>query len=141
MSSLIEKLNLSGKIKLLKPVEPDDVIDICRLADAGIHPIENTCLNHYYCLPNKIFQYIQAGLPILCSNLPEMKKIIDTHEVGKVFDINNINNTASIINNFFNNKVQLTNYRNNSINASKQLTWSIEKKKLIDIYSHVYSMS
>ena len=55
---LIESYSLMDRVRVLPAVLPNEVISICSVADVGIHPIENTCLNHFYCLPNKIFQYI-----------------------------------------------------------------------------------
>jgi glycosyltransferase involved in cell wall biosynthesis len=117
------------------------VISICSVADVGIHPIENTCLNHFYCLPNKLFQYIQAGIPVLCSDFPEMRKIVNGYKVGEVFDVEDINNISNTINIFFEDMEKLMEYKNNCIKASATLNWNIEKIKLLDIYSQLLSTS
>ena len=122
-------------------VSPNEVISICSVADVGIHPIENTCLNHFYCLPNKLFQYIQAGIPVLCSDFPEMRKIVDGYKVGEVFDVEDVNNISNTINIFFEDMEKLMEYKNNCIKASATLNWNIEKIKLLDIYSQLLSTS
>ncbi len=53
-------------------------------ADVGLSLTENTCLNHYYCLPNKIFEYFMAGIPVITSDLVEQRRIIRNHGVGVV---------------------------------------------------------
>lgn len=47
--------------------------------------MQGTCLNHCLALPNKIFEYIQAGIPILVSDLPEMQRVVVDYGVGEVF--------------------------------------------------------
>jgi glycosyltransferase involved in cell wall biosynthesis len=53
-------------------------------ADVGILFYEDNCLNHRYCSPNKMFEYLMAGLPVIVSNLVEMKKITEQYEIGVV---------------------------------------------------------
>ena len=53
-------------------------------ADFGILFYEDTCLNHRYCSPNKIFEYLMAGIPVLTSNLHEMRRLVETESVGLV---------------------------------------------------------
>ncbi len=51
-------------------------------ASLGAIPYENTGLNHLYCTPNKLWEFPAAGVPILCTDLVEMSKIVKTHEIG-----------------------------------------------------------
>jgi glycosyltransferase involved in cell wall biosynthesis len=54
------------------------------LADLGISLEEDLGLNYRFALPNKIFDYIQAEIPVLVSDLPEMKKIVSDYKVGEI---------------------------------------------------------
>jgi len=65
-------------------VEPNILLDYTSSADFGLLFYENNCLNHYYCSPNKMFEYLMAEIPVIVSNLYEMKKIIEQHDVGIV---------------------------------------------------------
>ena len=132
---ILRNNNLNDRIKFSTLVKPDEVVNVCRFADIGIHPVENTCLNNYYCLPNKIFQYIHAGLPVLCSDFPEMRKIVKTYKVGKVFNIDNTEGIISLVNEMIDDVDKLSKYKHNSIIASEKLNWSIEKQTLTGIYS------
>jgi glycosyltransferase involved in cell wall biosynthesis len=58
-------------------VSPQELLDFTSSADVGISLIENTCLSYYYCLPNKVFEYIISGLPVIISDFPEMARLID----------------------------------------------------------------
>lgn len=67
-----------------KAVTPEVLLDYTCSADFGILFYENSCLNHYYCSPNKIFEYLMAEIPVIVSNLYEMKRLVESNEVGVV---------------------------------------------------------
>lgn len=49
-----------------------ELTDICCQADIGVMPVLPDCMNSYYCSPNKMFDYMMAGLPVVAADLPEM---------------------------------------------------------------------
>jgi glycosyltransferase involved in cell wall biosynthesis len=65
-----------GSIHFLPAVEPKRVLDYTTGADVGVIGVEDTCLNNRYSLPNKLFEYLLAGVPILCPDLPEMRRVV-----------------------------------------------------------------
>jgi len=65
-------------------VSPDVLLNYTSSADFGISTIEDICLSYRYCLPNKMFEYLMADIPVIVSNLPEMKKLIKEYKVGVV---------------------------------------------------------
>jgi len=67
-------------------VAPEVVLEYTASADIGIHLIQNTCLNHYYCMPNKLFEYAMAGIPILVSNMKEMATMVTQNAMGMVIE-------------------------------------------------------
>ncbi|MDC0994016.1 glycosyltransferase [bacterium] len=69
-----------------KAVSPDVLLSYTVSADAGIHTIKNTCLNHFYCMPNKLFEYAMAGLPVIVSNMKEMREFVESNEIGIVVE-------------------------------------------------------
>lgn len=100
-------------------------------ADVGIVPYENTCLNHYYCLPNKLFEYIHAGLPVIVNNLNDLEQIVLENSVGWVIDIDNELDFEKLINK------SILNYNNmdeNIVRFKHKYNWSNEKQKLIENY-------
>ncbi len=84
VESEVERLGLEDKIKFKPPVAPADLHAHTCSADIGVTLLEDTCLNHRYALPNKLFEYLMAGLPVLASDLPEMGRIVEEYEVGRV---------------------------------------------------------
>jgi glycosyltransferase involved in cell wall biosynthesis len=65
-------------------VRPDELLRFTASADVGLCLIEDSCLSYRYCLPNKLFEYVMAGIPVVASNLPEMRRFIEEQRVGFV---------------------------------------------------------
>lgn len=55
-------------------------------ADLGVIPYENVCLNHWYCSPNKLWEYPAAGVPILASPFPILRETIERADIGLLLD-------------------------------------------------------
>lgn len=138
LNALKEKvnlLNLDEKIKFLGRIEPHKLVNLTPLADLGLSIEEDLGLNYRYALPNKIFDYIQAQVPILISDLPEMKNIIDTFKVGKIFYnrnpiavANQIEQMLSLEKSFFGKSLKI---------ASEELIWDTEIEKLKSIFNSI----
>jgi len=77
---------LSGRVHFLPPVPPADVIAAASTADVGVSPIPDVGLNYRWSLPNKLFQYMAAGLPVVASNFPQVREIVEGSGAGVVVD-------------------------------------------------------
>ena len=75
-----------ARIHYKEPVPPGEVIAHASGADVGLCLYEDTCLNHRYCLPNKLFESLLSGLPVLASNLPDQAAVVDLHGGGWVVE-------------------------------------------------------
>lgn len=84
--ALASQTGVADRLYLLPPVKSADVVPAANGADIGIWTLPNLSKNFYYALPNKIFEYLAAGLPIACANFPEARAIIDRYRVGVTFD-------------------------------------------------------
>ena len=73
---------VSPNIHFHPAVEPDRVLDYVGDADVGLCLIENVCLSYYLSLPNKLFECIMAGIPVIASDFPEMKRIVEESRCG-----------------------------------------------------------
>lgn len=74
------------RLRLLPPVPSWQVVAAASGADAGIWTLPNLSKNFYYALPNKIFEYLAAGLPVLVANFPEAAGLVHRYDVGLAFD-------------------------------------------------------
>lgn len=73
-----------ANIHLHPPVPHQRVVEYTSGADVGLCFVENVSLSDYYCLPNKLFEYSFAGVPVLASNFPEIERVVHEFSLGKV---------------------------------------------------------
>jgi glycosyltransferase involved in cell wall biosynthesis len=104
------------------------------LAHLGLSLDASKCLNYYYSLPNKLFDYIHAGIPVLCSDLPELRHVIQSYEVGEVVQDLSPVALAGAMRHCLEEK-RLTFYRSNTLRASQELNWEKEERVLASIFS------
>lgn len=130
--NLKDDLKLQNRIYFLDSIPQGEVLKYVKSSDLGIIPYENTCLNHYYCLPNKFFQFIQMGKPIVVSDFPELKEKVEKYHLGYIFNPNLPEDIADSINKVFSNKYNIR--EENMIAFLHDYNWENEKKKLIDLY-------
>ncbi|MCM8612121.1 glycosyltransferase [Accumulibacter sp.] len=103
-------------------------------ADAGVIPYQATCLNNHFCTPNKLFEFIAAGIPILGSDLPEIRSMITGRGIGLVGDMSSPRATASLIDDLFADEARLSAWRDNLQQVRRTVCWEAEEGKLIAIY-------
>lgn len=120
-----------GKIVFLGRLSPDELHKKTLEAKVGLSLEEDLGLNYHYALPNKLFDYIQARVPVIVADLPEMRNIVQTYKVGQVLIERTPENLAQLIRNVM---AEANVYSNNLETASMELCWENESKKLLDIY-------
>ena len=136
---LEEKLKnkkIKEKIVLINKLPKQELLHYTLNADIGLSIDKNTNLNYYYSLPNKVFDYLQAGLPILASRLPEIEKIINHYKVGDFIENHKPESIAFKINEMLNAPSLLEEYKRNCLTAAKELSWLNEKQKLIKVFTN-----
>lgn len=69
------------------PVPHDELVSFIQDADAAFCLIEDVSLSDHYCLPNKLFEYAFAGLPVIASRLPDIQKMVDEYHLGTCADL------------------------------------------------------
>jgi glycosyltransferase involved in cell wall biosynthesis len=104
-------------------------------ADLGLSLDKNTNINYRYSLPNKIFDYLQAGIPVLVSNLVEIRKIVERYDVGDFIPGHNPRDIAAKVNEILGNQTLMERWRKNCTFAARQLNWENESKILMEVYN------
>ena len=84
--ALARKSGVEKRVILVPPVPSSDVVAAARGADAGIWTLPALCRNFTLALPNKIFEYLAANLPVLAAHYPEAARLVVENRVGLVFD-------------------------------------------------------
>lgn len=135
---IAEEHGVHERFDFFGPVPSDMVTTYASCADLGIAPIENVCLSYYYCSPNKVFEYLNAGLPVVASDFPEMRRVIEEFSVGGVFDPENPSDIARAIKDIKENPEAARQMRANTVNAAGKFHWGNEAEKLLNIYKGLY---
>ncbi len=104
-------------------------------ADIGISIEENIGLNYYYALPNKIFDYIKAGIPILASELPEIRNIVSHYKVGEFIQSHSPEHIADSIKSMLISDEKLKQYSENCKIAEQELCWENDFEAAMQIFT------
>lgn len=118
-------------IHYLSQVRPEELLDYVTSADIGLAIIENSCLNHYLCLPNKVFEYLKSKIPIIVSDFPELEALINRFDCGwkvspdKVSILNCIDSISI---------ADIAKKKRGALNASLFFDWRDEERNLQKAY-------
>lgn len=105
----------------------------CRAA-FGLTLDKDTNLNYRYSLPNKIFDYAAAGIPVLASSLIETKKIFEKYPIGLLVDSHNANNIATRMHEMMQNEMAIQIWKQNTMKLSAENNWEIEVESMRELY-------
>lgn len=137
LKQLAEELKIDSRVLFHKAVPLAALWEYVGAADLGMILIRNTCMNHYFSLPNKLFENMQSGTPVVSSNFPELNKIVDGYGIGLCCDPEDVVDIAEKINYMKNNPDQYLQFKNNAFNAKQELIWEKEQLLLIDAYKNI----
>lgn len=130
-------LNLESKVIFTGRVPFQELMQYTKVADVGVTLDKDTNLNYRYSLPNKLFDYLHADLPIIASNLIEVKKIIETYKIGVVLSNHDPKQMAEEINAYLTNDSLCLQAKQNLDQAKADLNWGKEKQVLIKEYEAI----
>jgi len=116
-------------------VSPQVVLEYTSSADLGISLIENTCLSYYYCMPNKLFEYSMAGLPVLVSNMKDMAELVVANNMGEVIEDFSVIGINQAIDNFL--QQNLVNMKDNAYRVACENSWEVQEQKMLEAYKGI----
>ena len=127
--------NKKNNIFFHPAVAPEIVLKYTSSADIGISFIENTCLSYYFCLPNKLFEYAMAGLPVIVSNMKEMKELVEKYDMGIVVQDDKIKSINSAIDKIIGSNIEQM--KQNARICAEENSWETQEIKMINEYKRV----
>lgn len=119
-----------------KAVSPDILLDYTSSTDFGLSIIEDSCLSYRYCLPNKMFEYAMADIPIIVSNLFEMKKVVEEYEIGVVLRENSSNGLGNAIKKA--KSLDRIVLEENIQKVKEIYNWEEQEKNLLNVYNNLW---
>ena len=131
LRALAEELGVQDRILFHPAVPVADLKDYIGAADVEMVLIEGTyCASYAYSLPNKFFESIQACVPMACSDLPEMGKIVRQYDIGILVKENDEKSVAEAVMKMRNDKQFYHRLTMNMEKAKEELCWEKESLKL-----------
>ena len=132
---LAQRAGASQRLILAPPVPSRDVVAAARGASGGIYTVLDVGRNFRFALPNKIFEYMAANVPVLSADYPEPAKIIAEHRIGLTFDPHCPRSIAAAINRMIDDPAFAAECRANTQDALSALGADQEWEKIVAIYS------
>jgi glycosyltransferase involved in cell wall biosynthesis len=134
LKELVVEMKLESKVKFLGRLPLHQLREVTRQADLGISLEEDLGLNYRFALPNKLFDYIQAGVPVLVSNLPEMRRIVERYRVGVIAETYQWKAVSELMKTALFDQEKRQVWNQNLPKAAKELCWENEEKVLKQLY-------
>ncbi|UGA48289.1 glycosyltransferase family 4 protein [Bradyrhizobium quebecense] len=132
--ALARRTGVEGRLVLAPPVPSKDVVAAARGADAGIWTLPALCRNFTFALPNKIFEYLAADLPVLVAHYPEAKRLVMENEVGLTFDPYDPRSIAESINRLVQDKQLRATLTASTRKTLARLDAKSEWRKVVSLY-------
>lgn len=138
LKSMTNSFNLSGRIKFFPIMPWEKLMRFTKSADAGVSLDMDTNINYRFSLPNKLFDYISAGIPVIAGNLPEVGKIVSEHKCGILLPVVTSEEISLSFKMLKGKPGLLAELRQNAAKASLSINWDIESFIVNDFYRKVF---
>lgn len=135
MKVLIRQLNLNEKVMMMDKLPFNELRQYTANVDLGLSLDKPLHLNYTYSLPNKLFDYIHAGTPVLVSDLPELRRIVSEYGVGAIASTVEPAALAASIKSALSDPYY-EQWKLNCVAAKDKLNWQNESTILKEIFSN-----
>jgi len=138
LKKMADETELSGRVSFIPKVPWSEMMRYTKSADAGLSLDKNTNLNYRFSLPNKLFDYISAGIPVIAGDLPEVTRIITENTCGVIIPEVNPDEIGQAIRLLQSNRDLLSVLRQNAKTTSEIINWDIESQKVTELYKDFF---
>lgn len=137
--ALARELGVSDRVTIEPPVPPGDVVAFAAEATIGLCLIEDVAVSYRLSLPNKLFECMHAGLPLVGSDLPEIRRLIDRHGFGLTADPEDTDSVVRALRTILSDEALARKMRENALAAAKEHTWEKEAAIIREVFDRVTS--
>ncbi len=137
LKEMRKELKLEERVIITGKVPYEQLAQYTRIADLGLSMDKDTNLNYRYSLPNKLFDYIHAGIPVLVSPLVEISRIVNDYQIGTIIESHEPKHIAKTISSIFADQKRYASWKKNLLKAQEELNWEQEEQQLLTCISKV----
>jgi glycosyltransferase involved in cell wall biosynthesis len=134
LKQMVVDHKIEDQVIFLPRMPFEDMMAYTRLADLGLTLDRDTNINYRFSLPNKLFDYIHAGVPVAATPLPEVKKIVETYNIGTCINASTPETLAAEIRNILQSPDLTRDWKKNLTFAAQELCWENEENVLLKLY-------
>lgn len=138
---IARKAGAADRLILSQAVPSRDVVAAARGADAGVWSLPPLCRNFTYALPNKLFEYISAGVPVIAADYQEARRLVEENKIGALFSPYEPKSIAEAINRMIDDPVFARRCRENTVKTLVSISAKAEWDKLVAIYDGLENRS
>ena len=131
----VARIGRGETVRFLGPVPHHEMVRWCAGADVGTACIQNVSTSYFYALPNKVFEYLMAGLPVVVSDFPDMAEVVARYDVGAVCDPADPRGIAGALRAVLDDPAANERYRRNARRAADECNWAEEQQLLVGVYA------
>ncbi len=128
----VVQFGLQNKVKFIDKIPASELRHYTSNSNLGVTIDKDSNMNYHFSLPNKVFDYMHAGIPIIATKLPEIENLINTYHIGTFIENHEPKHIAEQIDEFLNSKEYLE-YKSNTVRTAIENNWKTEKQKLINL--------
>jgi glycosyltransferase involved in cell wall biosynthesis len=133
LERLAARLGVAERVHLRPPAPLAELLSFTAQADVGVTLLQDTCENHRLALPNKVFEYVAAGIPVLAADLPELRALIGRYGIGWTADPADAVAVAVALERAFASRGDDA-LAERLARAAVELSWGAESGKLLALY-------
>ena len=132
----VRRAGLEDRIRFFDAVPFDVMMRYTAAADIGVFPLVGSCLSYVYAAPNKLFEFMLSGLPVVVSDLPEMAAVVRAESVGELIaDPEDPHSIASAVRALIEGPEPLEAIGARAREAARaRHHWGIDREVLLDVY-------
>lgn len=131
----VQDLGLSARVTFWGLKKPSHIQGLLTRAKIGINVLNAGSLSYKMSLANKFFDYVHAGLPQICVDLPEYRLHNSRYQVATLIDDLEVSQLVFAMRNLLSDKVMWDSLHNNCLEAREHWCWEMEEQKLLDLYN------
>ena len=137
---LVDEKDLRGKVYFTGRVPFEQLSWYTRQAKIGISLEQDIGMNYRFSLPNKLFDYMRAGLPVLASDLPEIQRLVKEVNFGLIIDNFSPGSLAKGFRSVWENQDLYNHFVNNALAKAPHYTWEEQEELLFDVYDEALGL-